>query len=80
MQERGRQWAEVCFVPNKIGHSKNGPAYRYLATREELKQVELPGVRRAMKSGHAAEGSAVQGVRDRDEYGLGWAGTYPMAL
>jgi len=33
MQETGRQWAEVCFVPNKIGHSKKGPAYRYLATR-----------------------------------------------
>jgi len=44
MQETGRQWAEVCFVPNKIGHSKKGPEYRYLATREELKQGELPGV------------------------------------
>jgi len=40
----GRQWAEVCFVPNKIGHSKKGPEYRYLATREELKQTELPGM------------------------------------
>ncbi len=47
MQETGRQWAEVCFVPNKIGHSKNGPAYRYLATREELKQAELPGVEKS---------------------------------
>lgn len=44
MQETGREWAEVCFVPNKIGHSKKGPAYRYIATREELKQAELPGV------------------------------------
>jgi len=44
MQDTGRQWAEVCFVPNKIGHSKKGPVYRYLATREELKQAELPGV------------------------------------
>lgn len=43
-QETGREWAEVCFVPNKIGHSKNGPEYRYLATREELKQAELPGM------------------------------------
>jgi hypothetical protein len=42
--ETGRQWAEVCFVPNKIGHSKKGPAYRYLATREALKQPELPGM------------------------------------
>jgi len=44
LQETGRQWAEVCFVPNKIGHSKKGPEYRYLATREELKQSELPGM------------------------------------
>ena len=47
LQETGRQWAEVCFVPNKIGHSKNGPAYRYLATREELRQRELPGMERS---------------------------------
>ena len=46
-KETGRQWAEVCFVPNKIGHSKKGPAYRYLATREELKQPELPGMQRS---------------------------------
>lgn len=47
MQETGRQWAEVCFVPNKIGHSKKGPEYRYLATREELRQAELPGVQKS---------------------------------
>ena len=47
IQATGRQWAEVCFVPNKIGHSKNGSEYRYLATREELKQSELPGVERS---------------------------------
>lgn len=47
LQETGRQWAEVCFVPNKIGHSKKGPAYRYLATREELTQAELPGVEKS---------------------------------
>lgn len=47
LKETGRQWAEVCFVPNKIGHSKNGPEYRYLATREELKQAELPGVQKS---------------------------------
>ena len=46
-QETGRQWAEVCFVPNKIGHSKKGPEYRYLATREELKQGELPGLEKS---------------------------------
>ncbi len=41
-KETGRQWAEVCFVPNKIGSSKEGLEYRYLATREEMKQLELP--------------------------------------
>lgn len=46
-QETGRQWAEVCFVPNKIGHSKKGPEYRYLATREALKQGELPGLEKS---------------------------------
>lgn len=39
----GSEWAEVCFVPNAIGHSKKGPEYRYLATREAL-QMELPGM------------------------------------
>jgi hypothetical protein len=39
-----REWAEVCFVPNAIGHSKSGPVYRYLATREKLEQLELPGM------------------------------------
>lgn len=44
-QETGLEWAEVCFVPNKIGHSKKGPAYRYLATRERLEvQDVLPGM------------------------------------
>lgn len=47
MQETGRQWAEVCFVPNKIGHSKRGPEYRYLATREELRQGDLPGLEKS---------------------------------
>ncbi len=47
LQETGRQWAEVCFVPCKIGHSKKGPEYRYLATREELKQSELPGIEKS---------------------------------
>ncbi len=40
-----RQWGEVCFVPNAIGHSKKGPAYRYLAVREPLyEQMVLPGM------------------------------------
>jgi len=41
----GKQWAEVCFVPNAIGHSKNGPEYRYLATREVMEeQLTLAGM------------------------------------
>jgi len=44
-EESGVEWAEVCFVPNAIGHSKKGPEYRYLAKREVLvKQRELPGM------------------------------------
>ena len=45
MVETTRQWAEVCFVPNAIGHSKNGHEYRYLATRERMEdQLTLPGM------------------------------------
>lgn len=41
--ETGVEWAEVCFVPDAIGRSKNGPEYRYLATREAMHDPELPG-------------------------------------
>jgi hypothetical protein len=41
----GRQWAEVCFVPDEIGTSKNGPSYRYLATRQVIEeQCSLAGM------------------------------------
>ena len=39
-----REWAEVGFVPNEIGHSKHGPTYRYLAVRDVLAQPVLPGM------------------------------------
>lgn len=40
----GQQWAEVCFVPSWAGHSKNGPTYRFVATRELMRrQLALPG-------------------------------------
>jgi len=26
--ETNQEWAEVCFVPNEIAHSKNAPVYR----------------------------------------------------
>ena len=43
--DTGVQWAEVCFVPNAIGHSKKGPEYRYLAKREAIvEQRQLPGM------------------------------------
>ncbi len=34
--ETGQEWAEVCFVPNWVGHSKKNPHYRYLAIRERM--------------------------------------------
>jgi len=39
-----QQWAEVCFVPNWIGHSKKSADYRFIAIREPLQQVPLPGM------------------------------------
>jgi len=39
-----QEWAEVCFVPNEVGRKKGGPEYRFLAIREPLRQLELPGV------------------------------------
>jgi len=44
MVTTGKEWAEVCFVPAAICHSKKDPAYRYLATRELMHQPELPGM------------------------------------
>lgn len=44
-KKTGVEWAEVCFVPNAIGHSKKGPEYRYLAKREAMvEQRVLPGM------------------------------------
>ena len=43
--ETRRQWAEVCFVPDAIGHKKKGFEYRYLAIRERMEdQLMLPGM------------------------------------
>ena len=44
--DTGQQWAEVNFVPNWIGHSKNSPEYRFIATRERLIEQPLPGMER----------------------------------
>jgi hypothetical protein len=43
-QETAQQWAEVCFVPNAVGHKKGGPSYRFIAIREPLEQPALPGM------------------------------------
>lgn len=41
----GVEWAEVCYVPDAIGHSKKDPVYRYIAKREVLdEQQTLPGM------------------------------------
>lgn len=40
----GREWAEVCFVPNVIAFSNKAPVYRYIGTREPLKDQPLPGM------------------------------------
>jgi hypothetical protein len=40
----GREWADVCFVPNALAHTKHGQPYRYLAIREPLRQPLLPGM------------------------------------
>ena len=43
--DTGQEWAEVCYVPNKGAISKKDPVYRYLATRELLKeQMDLEGL------------------------------------
>ena len=39
-----QEWAEVCFIPNAIGHSKKAPVYRYIAIREAMGSAELPGL------------------------------------
>jgi hypothetical protein len=40
-QETDQEWAEVCFVPNWAGHSRNRADYRFLAIREPLRQLTL---------------------------------------
>lgn len=47
--ETGQEWAEVCFVPNMVGHSKKGPDYRFIAVREPLSRPPLPGMEGEME-------------------------------
>jgi len=65
--ETGQQWAEVCYVPNWAGVSKNGPGYRYIATRKLLhEQLELPGCETAedpdQVQAHSGERYKVYGI------------------
>ena len=42
-QDTGQQWAEVCFVPGWTCRNNAEATYRYLAIREPLRQLSLPG-------------------------------------
>ena len=44
LEDTGQEYAEVCFVPNWVGHKKHGPTYRYLAVREPIEQQVLPSI------------------------------------
>jgi len=45
-----QEWSEVCFIPAAIGHSKNAPVYRYMAIREVMGSMELPGIESPQQS------------------------------
>ena len=47
--DTGQQWAEVNFVPNRMGHSKTSPEYRFIATRERLIEQPLPAMEGQME-------------------------------
>ena len=38
----GREWAQVCYVPNAAARRKDDPDYRFIAVREALAQQPLP--------------------------------------
>ena len=42
--ETGQEWAEVCYVPDSLAYSKDGPDYRFIAVRELLRRPPLPGM------------------------------------
>jgi hypothetical protein len=42
--QTNQEWAEVCFIPNAIGHRLDRHVYRYLAIREPLGSMDLPGM------------------------------------
>jgi hypothetical protein len=42
--ETNQEWAEVCYVPNAIGHRKDVIIYRYITIREPIGSMDLPGM------------------------------------
>ena len=49
-EKTGSEWAEVCFVPSAIAHSKRGLEYRYMAKRKTLEeQLGLPGMEQQLE-------------------------------
>ena len=42
--QTNQEWAEVCFIPNAIARRLDSPVYRYLAIREPLGSMDLPGM------------------------------------
>ena len=69
--DTGQQWAEVNFVPNWIGHSKNSPEYRFIAIRERLNEQPLPGMEGQMELTVPRDGALqqrlAQGLRSGDQ-------------
>ena len=53
------------FVPNWIGHSKNSPEYRFMATRERLIEQPLPAMEGQMEDALPRDGVVQQGVGSR---------------
>ena len=45
-----QEWAEVCLIPAAIGYSKRAPVYQYIAIREVMGSMELPGMKSCQQS------------------------------
>lgn len=43
------EWAEVVHVPNRVAARASNPGYRYIVTREALRQQPLPGTEDQLK-------------------------------
>jgi hypothetical protein len=74
----GSEWAEVCFVPSRIGKSKEGLEYRYLAKRQVLepalpgmedKQMQLPFPAMEMNDTRYKVFGVVSNIPEQEMYG-----------